>query len=99
MKTFIRRKVSEKNQNSISTVAQQLKVSLCIPKFYKFSLESLAPRGLKWVYLSKITTMALTFSDRTRWRHFLRWRNAFSARDVRRTITNYGIFSASISCI
>ena len=60
--------------------------------FYEFSKKSLAQKGLKcsilvWNYGEYVNVLRSNW-----WRHLLRWRNAFSSRDVRWTITDCSIF-------
>ena len=57
--------------------------------FYEFST---CPKGLKcsilvWNYGEDVNVLRSNW-----WHHLLRWRNAFSARDVRWTITDCSIF-------
>ena len=63
------------------------------PLFYEFSA-----KDLNVVYLSAITT-TLMFRDRNDDVTHCADITPFSDRDVRRTVTDCGIFSAPISCV
>ena len=57
------------------------------------------PKGLRYSILSKITARMLTLRDRTADVTYCADVTLFSARDVRRTITECVIFSAQIPCV
>ena len=54
--------------------------------FYEFWVKSLG-KGLKCTILVWNYSEDINVPRWNRWRHLLRWPNAFSARDIRRTIT------------
>ena len=70
-----------------TTVCKSSKTENCHAKRLKCSI-------LIWNYGKDVNV-----PRSNRWRHLLRWPNAFAARDVKRTVTDCGIFfSTPFSC-